>query len=214
MTGFSDDHSLAERLEVSVRTVYRDIDTLIASGVPIEGERGVGYILRQPVFLPPLNLTGNELQALQLGMEVVRQSADQELADAAERLLVKIDCVLPAGRRGCDHLKNLSIHVAAQNPASGYLGLIRQAIATRHILSITYKKPCGEVTGRRIRPLQSEYWGRVWTVAAWCELRDAFRVFRIDRIEACERSADIFQHEPGKTYGDFIAALDFEKNEG
>ncbi|MHA1545135.1 MAG: helix-turn-helix transcriptional regulator, partial [Alphaproteobacteria bacterium] len=101
---------IATRLEVSLRTIYRDIDTLVASGVPIEGARGVGYILREPIFLPPLTLTTTELEALQLGMEMVRKMSDADLAEAAARLLTKIDAVLPGDRRGRDFLKSLSVY--------------------------------------------------------------------------------------------------------
>ncbi len=201
---------IAARLEVSLRTIYRDIETLIASGVPIEGERGVGYILREPIFLPPLTLNTSELEALHLGMEVVRQTADAELSNAAERLLNKIDAVLPSDRKGQTHLKYLSIYAAHTPPTLDQLANIRTAITTCQILQITYESLAGVITNRRIWPLQTEYWGQAWTCTAWCETRDNFRVFRIDRINLCNKTGDYFLIEKGKTYADYLAQLNFK----
>ncbi len=198
---------IAAKLEVSLRTIYRDIETLIASGVPIEGERGLGYILREPIFLPPLTLTTSELEALHLGMEVVRQTADTELSDAAERLLNKVEAVLPSDRKGQAHLKHLSIYAAHTPPTLDQLANIRTAIAKRQIIQIIYKSLADDITERRIRPLQTEYWGRAWTCTAWCETRQDFRVFRIDHIVTCNKTGDHFRPEKGKTYADYIAQL-------
>lgn len=202
---------IANKLEVSLRTIYRDIETLIGSGVPIEGERGVGYILREPIFLPPLTLTTSELEALHLGMQIVRQTADIELSEASERLLTKVDSVLPSDRKGRPHLKHISIYAALTPPTLGQLAALRQAIKERTIMQLIYQSLAGDITERRIRPLQTEYWGRVWTCTAWCETRQAFRVFRIDRIQTCNRTADHFQSEPGKTYADYLAQLTFQE---
>ncbi len=202
---------IAERLEVSLRTIYRDIDTLVASGVPIEGERGVGYILREPIFLPPLTLTASEMEALHLGMEMVRQTADKEMAEAAGQLLVKIDAVLPSDRQGREHLDNLSIFTPGSNRDWSFLADLRRAIAARLVIEVDYISLKGEASSRRIRPLQCEYWGDVWTCTAWCELRNGFRVFRIDRITQCHPSGDVFTSEPGKTYKDYLAALELDR---
>jgi len=198
---------IAERLEVSVRTIYRDIDTLVGSGVPIEGERGVGYILREPIFLPPLTLTAIELEALQLGMEIVQQAASEDLSAAAGQLLVKIDAVLPSDRRGRDHLKHLSVYAPNLKADLVHLAEIRRAIAGAFMIEIHYTRLDGAVSCRHIRPLQAEFWGRVWTCTAWCELRRDFRVFRIDRISRCTGTGQVFKNEPGKTYKDYLARL-------
>jgi len=203
---------IATKLEVSLRTIYRDIETLISSGVPIEGERGVGYILREPIFLPPLTLTTTELEALHLGMGVVRQTADAELSNAAERLLNKVDAVLPSDRKGRAHLKHISIYATETPPTLDHLATIRKAIAKRHILHLTYESLAGDITDRHIWPLQTEYWGRVWTCTAWCEARQAFRVFRIDRIKACRKTDQHFEQSNGKTYTDYLAQLTFQKS--
>jgi len=198
---------IADRLEVSLRTVYRDIETLVASGIPIEGERGVGYVLREPIFLPPMTLTSEELRALHLGVEVVRQTGDAELAGAAERLVGKIAAVLPSDRRALRPLQDLAVYASIAAVPCEQLGALRRAVAERRVVEIGYRSADGALTERRIRPLQTEYWGRVWTCPAWCELRDAFRVFRVDRVEACAETGDTFALEPGRTYADYLATL-------
>ena len=198
---------IAERLEVSLRTVYRDIETLVGSGVPIEGERGVGYVLREPIFLPPMTLSPEELRALYLGVEVVRQTGDAELAQAAEVLVRKIAAVLPSHRRALRPLQGLAVYASMAAQPCEQLGSLRRAVAERRVLQIGYRGLDGALTQRRIRPLQTEYWGHVWTCPAWCELRDAFRVFRVDRVEACAETVDVFAHEPGRTYTDYLATL-------
>lgn len=204
---------IAERLEVSVRTVYRDIETLVASGVPIEGERGVGYVLREPIFLPPMTLTPEELRALHLGVEVVRQTGDAELAGAAERLVAKIGAVLPSDRRALRPLQGIAVYASIAAAPSGPLGALRRAIAERRVVDIGYRGLDGTLTERRIWPLQTEYWGRVWTCPAWCELRGAFRVFRLDRIEACTETGDSFVLEPGRTYADYLTTLRLKEDQ-
>lgn len=198
---------IAERLEVSLRTVYRDIETLVASGIPIEGERGVGYVLREPIFLPPMTLTPEELRALHLGVEIVRQTGDGELAAAAESLVGKVAAVLPSDRRGLRPLEHLAVYASIVAAPRGQLGLLRRAVAERRVVEISYRTPDGTLTERRIRPLQTEYWGRVWTCPAWCELRNAFRVFRVDRVEACADTGSRFAPEPGRSYADYCATL-------
>ena len=205
---------IAETLEVSVRTVYRDIDTLIASGIPIEGERGVGYILREPIFLPPLTLTFEELRALHLGMEVVRQTGGDDLAQAARRLLDKVDAVVPTRLRSCEPLRDLSVYTSEGAPPCAHLQAVRQAVSERQLMEIRYTSLKGETTTRRIRPLQTEYWGRVWTCAAWCEVRRAFRAFRVDRIDACHPTGETFPDEDGKRYADYLAQLMFGPDNG
>ncbi|MCF6322324.1 MAG: YafY family transcriptional regulator [Rhizobiaceae bacterium] len=199
---------IAERLEVSLRTIYRDIDTLVASGVAIEGERGVGYILREPIFLPPLTLSVPELEALHLGMEILRKTASAEMVEAAEQLLIKVEAVLPSTRQGRNHLGELSVYTPGLKVKLHHLAGLKQAISSKHIVKIDYETLSGKTSSRRIQPLQIEYWGRVWTCTAWCELREDFRVFRIDKITACRATIDTFRSEPGKTYKDYLATFD------
>ena len=203
---------IAVRLEISLRTVYRDVETLVASGIPIEGERGVGYMLREPIFLPPMTLTTEELRALHLGVEIVRQTGDAELAAAAEGLVGKIAAVLPSDRRALRPLQDLAVYVSVAAAPREQLGALRRAVAERRVVQISYRAGEGTQTKRQIWPLQTEYWGRVWTCPAWCELRGAFRVFRVDRIEACCETGATFSPEPGRTYSDYLATLRFDKD--
>lgn len=201
---------IARQLEVSLRTIYRDIDTLVASGIPIEGERGVGYILREPIFLPPLTLKTSELEALHLGMEIVRQTSDNQLASSAKKLMQKIDAVLPSDRQGRDYLGKLSVYTELENDALRFLAVIRKAIAELIVLEIKYTRLDDVETSRHIRPLHVEYWGKAWTCTAWCELKNDFRVFRIDRISVCVETEITFQNEAGKLFSDYLALLNLD----
>lgn len=200
---------IAETLEVSLRTVYRDIDTLVASGVPIEGERGLGYVLREPIFLPPLTLTLEEHRALHLAMEILRQTADAELAEAAGRLRDKIDTVVPSELQRRDPLREVSVYAAEIVAPAKHLPALRWAVAERAVVEIAYDSLKGDRTQRCIQPLQTEYWGHVWTCAAWRRTREAFRVFRVDRIAQCLPTGETFQDKAGKRYADYLAQLTF-----
>lgn len=171
---------LAERLEVSERTIYRDVRDLCLSGVPIEGEAGVGYVLRHKLDLPPLMFDREELAALRLGAEMVAAWSDPQLARAAESALAKIRSVLPAEiQRGMTPLHAPAFpgqHEAAFAP-------LRGAIDKRQVVRLYYRKPDGQADQRDVWPLGLFFWGKVWTLIAWCELRNAHRQFRLDRIE-------------------------------
>ncbi len=195
---------IADRLEVSVRTIYRDMDTLVASGVPVEGERGVGYMVREQITLPPLNLTPAELEALNLGMAIVAEAADPDLKAAAETLADKIDAVLPTQVVAeADSWKFAVYPFADAARGLAHMAPIRSAIKSRQKLHLAYRRIDGVMTDRTIRPLHMEYWGRVWTLTAWCELREGFRVFRVDLIESVHPLPEIFADEPGKRLSDF-----------
>ncbi len=195
---------IADRLEVSVRTIYRDMDTLVASGVPVEGERGVGYMVREQITLPPLNLTPAELEVLNLGMAIVAEAADPDLKAAAETLADKIDAVLPTQVVAeADTWKFAVYPFADAARGLAHMAPIRSAIKSRQKLHLSYRRIDGVLTDRTIRPLHMEYWGRVWTLTAWCELREGFRVFRVDLIESVHPLPEIFADEPGKRLSDF-----------
>jgi predicted DNA-binding transcriptional regulator YafY len=199
---------LADRLEVSVRTVYRDIDTLVASGVPIEGERGVGYILRAPIFLPPLTLTAEELEALYMGVDLVQRSGDPALAGAAGALKGKVDAVVGDARRTEAGTPVLTPMTPVPRNAMVHLPVLRRAVRNRELVALEYLSLGGAATSRIIRPLHLHYWGTSWTLAAWCEMRSDFRVFRPDRIERIETGIGSFTDEQGKTIEDFLARPD------
>jgi len=195
---------IAEALCVSERTIYRDVGALIASGVAIEGERGLGYILREPVFLPPMALTSQELEALKLGLEIVRKTSDEELTRGAISLLAKVERHANLRRRIPSDWGFGVYQPAIERRGFTFLPIIRRAIRSGHKLRIAYLALNGETSGRTVRPLQTEYWGRVWTFSAWCELRGDFRVFRIDRLELCEKTGEMLTPEPGKTLRDYL----------
>jgi predicted DNA-binding transcriptional regulator YafY len=200
--------TIADRLRVHVRTVYRDIDALVANGVPIEGERGVGYVLREPIFLPPLTLTPRELEALHLGVALVDRMTDPELAAAARKLLVKIDSVLPSNLPRSGHDWGVAIYQRPQLARDGaLLTQLRQAIRRKEKLSLGYTRLDGTTTQRVVRPLQVEFWGNVWTCTTWCEARADFRVFRLDRIGDCVPTGERFRVESGKRLADYLAGL-------
>lgn len=200
---------LAERLEISLRTLYRDMDTLIASGIPVEGERGLGYMMTAPITLPPLNLTLEELEALHLGLAVVGKATDPEMQKAAQSLSAKIDAVLPEDRSAPASGWGFAVY-PFEEAARGFMHMapLRAAIRSRRKVEITYRALDDRETKRTVRPLQMEYWGRVWTLTAWCEARDAFRVFRVDRISTLDVSFDTFEEEPGKTLADYFAQME------
>jgi predicted DNA-binding transcriptional regulator YafY len=199
---------LAETLGISLRTLYRDIDTLIQSGIPIEAERGVGYILRQPIFLPPLTLTASELEALHFGMDLARRAADKDLANAAGTLLSKIDAVLPTGAPRQNHAWAFAVYTPTMADANRCLAQLRDAILAQRYVRIDYNALNGIKSERRIRALQVEFWGQVWTCTAWCETRQDFRVFRVDRIISCTIEAECYASEPDKSLEQFIELLD------
>jgi len=194
---------LAAMTEVSLRTIYRDLVDLQAQGVPIDGERGVGYLLRDGFFLPPLALTAAEWEALQWGVAFVCAHGDDTLAGAAKELQVKLQAtstiILPitAAAYG-DH------KTKRQNDV---LTTIRKAIATRHKLLVDYKDAAQIRSERTVRPLELEHWGAVWTVTAWCEHRGDLRVFRLDRIAACNGIDQTFRSESGKRLEDYLRRL-------
>ena len=203
---------LAERLEVSVRTIYRDMETLQASGIPVEGARGVGYMLTAPVTLPPLNLTLLELEALELGMAVVAEAADPDLQAAARSLSAKIDAVLPNDRTPAKDGWGFAVYPFA-DAARGFrhMPALRAAIRARQKLDLAYRDAEGRTTRRVIRPLQMEYWGRVWTLTAWDETRDDFRTVRVDRIEEIGARPELFVDEAGKSLPDYLDRMTKER---
>ena len=206
---------LADRLNISLRTLYRDMDAIIASGIPVEGERGLGYMMTAPITLPPLNLTLAELEARHLGLSVVSKAADEDLQDAAKRLAQKVDAVLPEDRSAPANGWGFAVYPFAE-AARGFVHMapLRAAIRARRKVDITYTVPDQPQTTRRVRPLQMEYWGRVWTLTGWCELRNDFRVFRVDRIQTLDIGFDTFEEEAGKTLADYLDTVETSKPTG
>ena len=175
--------ALAEATGVSLRTLYRDIDTLKAEGAHIDGEAGVGYVLRPGFMLPPLMFSEEEIEALVLGSRWVHQRADRELANAAANVLAKVGAVLPKDLR--DTLDDSGLLIAPGEPiAAGdaQLPKIRQAIRTERKIGIAYRDKDGVPTRRTIWPFGVGFFEKSRVVMAWCELREDYRHFRTDRI--------------------------------
>ncbi len=201
---------LAESLEVSERTIYRDIRDLMGSGVPIDGEAGVGYVLRRGFDLPPLMLTPTEIEALVLGARIVASAGDAELAAAAEDALVKVEAVLPDRLRDLAETTPLYAAIGRETPRSGVdMAALRSALRHRRKIRFGYVKLNGETTHRTVRPLCLVYYGPIWLLVAWCELRIDFRSFRIDRIADPEILDETFAPEPGKRLGDYLLTVGY-----
>ncbi|MFN4130956.1 MAG: helix-turn-helix transcriptional regulator, partial [Paracoccaceae bacterium] len=197
---------MADHLGVSVRTIWRDMATLMASGLPVEGERGVGYILRAPITLPPMILTGADLDALRAGVRLVADGPDPALARAARMLATKIASVTPAPPEADSD--DLFIFTGKEtNRATAHVPMLRKSIKARQRLTLTYIDPEGRETHRDIRPLALDLTGRVWTLAAWCEHRNGFRSFRVDRIMAIAETGETFPQEPGRSLADYRALM-------
>ncbi|MDP2782477.1 YafY family protein [Devosia sp.] len=176
--------SLAEEQGVSVRTLYRDVQTLIGLGAPIDGEAGVGYMLKPGFFLPPLMFTPEELEALVLGARWVGAQPDDGLGAAARNALAKIATASPEDLR--DRINDTGLWPVAVWSAKTpmpVLGQVRQAMRTEKAVQIAYGDEAGNATERTIWPVQLAYYEGKQTIAAWCCLRGAFRNFRTDRIE-------------------------------
>lgn len=195
---------LADRFEVSERTIYRDIQDLVCSGVPIAGEAGLGYQLRG-YDLPPLMFTEDEIEALVLGARIVRRWADPELQRAADEALDKIETVLP--ERLETRVKETALFALNFQPAdqaTRTLGPLRQAVRQHKKVQMTYERADGQQSERIVWPLCLSFVPPKWLLSGWCELRRAFRSFRLDRIAELDVLETTFEAEPGRTLDDFL----------
>lgn len=199
---------LAEHLEVSERTIYRDVQDLIGSGVAIRGEAGVGYRLERGFELPPLMFTREEVEALVLGMRMVEQWSDPALRSNARSILDKVERVLPAAEQPKLHATALFAH---SNPLPEAmlkpLAQLRKATAAQLKISFAYVDQNMQRSKRTVRPLGLYFWGGVWTLGAYCELREGFRNFRLDRIDALRVLKERFELVPPVTIDDFVRAM-------
>ncbi len=192
---------LAKQLNVSVRTVYRDMDTLMASGVAIEGTRGQGYRAKAALTLPPIHVTQDELEALHLGLAAIATSMDADIQAAADSLAQKLDDALPETVES----NVQSTHFAAY-PFSGaaegllHLNTLRAAIKARQRLRIAVKHGASQ----DLRPLKITYWGRVWTLLSYSESQESFVKLQVDQIETVSTLPGLFVDEPGKGLADYV----------
>lgn len=198
--------ALAEAMEVSERTIYRDIAHLQGSGVPIDGEAGLGYMMRDGYNLPPLMFTEEEIVALSVGARMLQTWGGTSMARGADSALDKITSVLPDATRS--RAERLRFEAWTTNPLDAKtratIDTVETAIQTSERLSIDYRDDKGAATERVLRPLGLWFWGSVWTLVAWCELRDAFRMFRLDRILDA-RPVGSFTPQPHQTLDHFYA---------
>ncbi|HEY4344316.1 MAG TPA: YafY family protein [Parvibaculum sp.] len=212
---------LAATLEVSMRTIYRDIADLQASRVPIEGEAGLGYMLRSGYELPPLMFTEDEIEALVFGARMVRAWGDAAFTQAADAAVDKIRAVLPARLNEVIEASRISVargRGKGKEEFNKHLTPIRRAIRDRRRLAFDYAALSGELTTRTVRPLGLAFFGPFWMLASWCEMRRDFRTFRIERIARLDPTGEVFRDEPGKTMEDFLARpseqMESEKKKG
>ncbi|HSV46564.1 MAG TPA: YafY family protein [Ramlibacter sp.] len=196
---------LAQRLEVSERTIYRDVADLLHQGVPLEGEAGVGYRLGAGFDLPPMMFTQDEAKALVASVRMAQAWLDPALASSAEDALGKILSVLPVdARAAAEALAVFAPTGGLPPPAQRTLQTLREAAQERRKVFINYKDLSDKPSERTLRPLGCFYWGKVWTLAAWCEQRQDFRSFRVDRVSYVRRLDEQFRDEPGRTLADLV----------
>ena len=194
---------LAQRLEVSERTIYRDIADLQLQGVPIEGEAGVGYRLGAGFDLPPMMFTQDEAKALVASVRMAQVWLDPALAQNAQDALGKIMSVLPVDARvAAEALAVYAPQGGLPESAQRTLQTLREAVQERRKIFINYRDLSEKASERTLRPLGCFYWGKVWTLAAWCEQRSDFRSFRVDRVTYVRSLDERFRDEPGRTLAD------------
>lgn len=209
---FATGEQLAAELDVSKRTVYRDMHDLEASGVPIRGEAGVGYQLERGFDLPPLTFSGDELEGLVLGARIVATWGDPELARAVGSAMTKIEAVVP------ETLRRVFLDTALFAPGFPSaaamvreIGILRRAISEHRYIHFAYTRADGTRTRRDARPLGLYFWGRKWTLAAWCELRHDYRSFRPDRMEEVVLLDASFDESDGIGLAEFVARMEAEE---
>lgn len=197
--------AIAAELEVSVRTVYRDIRDLQAQRVPIEGEAGVGYVLREGFDLPPLMFTEDEIDALVIGARIVQSWADPGLAAAAGDALAKVEAVLPPQLRPRVRTLGLLSPPTGRRPEVAIdMAALRLAVREQRKVTVDYVSEAGERTSRTVWPMALAFFPPVWLLLAWCELRQDFRSFRVDRIHGILFGEERYPPTPGRRLIDYL----------
>nr|WP_040676654.1 YafY family protein [Nitratireductor pacificus] len=197
---------LAETLGVSPRTIYRDIATLQSMGAPVRGEGGVGYQLERGYFLPPLHFDPDELDAIALGMQLIAARGDGDLKQAAARVAAKLDAVVPGGEHRRVRQGDM-IAYAKASEAQRHLAGLRRAVRERRRLRIGYLDLKEVETTRHVRPLGLTAFDNVWLLTAWCEERDDFRNFRVDRLTGIAETGERFAPQAGREFKDYLKTL-------
>ena len=205
--------ALAEKLEVTVRTIYRDIAALQGSRVPIEGAPGLGYVLRRGFDLPPVMFTTEEIDAIAVGVRLLRRLRDRKLQEAAESVLGKLSAVVPPPLQSQLVAAPLYVSDGSAPAVTGIdLSQLRGAIRETRKLAITYIDEEGRHTQRRIWPIAMAYYVDVTLVGAWCELRNDFRHFRVDRILASDVLDERFSADSGRLSAEWLALRKDRRN--
>ncbi|MBL4693121.1 MAG: YafY family transcriptional regulator [Magnetovibrio sp.] len=201
--------TLASMLDVSVRTIYRDMAALQSMGAPIRGESGVGYQMEKGYFLPPLHFDPDELDALTLGLQLVAIRGDKGLEKAAARASAKITSALQDGQQNAFQTSPLHAYhdPTGTQACMPLLGPVRVALRKRNKLFIAYKDLKDHHSTRTIRPLGLTVFEKAWLLTAWCEKRSDFRNFRVDRIKTMDKLPETFPREAGKEFSDFLKTL-------
>jgi predicted DNA-binding transcriptional regulator YafY len=189
---------LAEAMETSVRTIYRDIAALQAQGLPIEGQAGVGYMLRGEINLPPLIFNHDQLEALALGLAYVEQVGDPDLAMAAHEARAKVDAAWAGEPTPPPSKRRLRARQMSEHRAPAFASLLRAALRGRKMVTFAYCDAQQARTERCVRPLALTAFSSGWLLIAWCPDRDDFRVFRLDRMQNVEFADTTFTDEPGR----------------
>lgn len=203
---------LAAKLEVSTRTLYRDIADLQASGVLIEGEPGVGYTLRREMDLPPMQFTAEETIALVLGVRMAKAWGGAQMAVSAAHALTKIEAVLPERMRSEIDTVQMYVPSGALSPELRQcLDALHGACLRMHIATFVYERLDGMVKARRVYPLALAFWGGVWTLTAWDTDRKDFRNFRVDRLRTLQVTEEVFQLKRGQHLKDYMRHVIPEK---
>lgn len=203
---------LAAHFEISVRTVYRDIAHLQGSGLPIEGEAGVGYLLRPGFDLPAMTFTFEQLDALAMGLSFVEVAGDTSFSEAAKEVRAKIQASLP--EPDTRRLENAPLFASRRDGrAAPMLKTIRRAIRESNTLSLEYRDADEALTTRRVRPFAIWAFTEGWLFAGWCELRQDFRSFRLDRVAAVEEMGDRFEDNPNQNLQAYLATKIFVTDE-
>jgi len=197
-------------LEVSPRTIYRDMATLVAMGAPVRGEAGLGYQLEKGYFLPPLHFDADELEAIMLGVRLFMARGDGDLGAAAQRVSGKISSTMQAGAG--DRYKNLPLRAVSKlteehSKANLHLSFLRRAVRDRVVVTLEYLDLKDNITERIVRPLGLTMFDAVWLLTGWCESRNDFRNFRLDRISKVETAGQVFRHQKGQRFEDYLLTL-------
>lgn len=199
---------IADDFGVCRRTVYRDIQDLMNTGVPVYGEAGVGYVIDKKYYLPPVVFDPDELEAISLGIAMVRNWTDAQFAEKANSAFEKIQATLPANLLAeLQQLATYAMPSASKIPWEVSFSKVRECIRSRKKIVLSYIDLKQQTTNRKVRPLSLVFFGPVWVLVAWCELRGDFRNFRLDRIKDFKDSGEIFRDEKNKTLEAYISSM-------